>query len=359
MTTTLDPASKPHSVRPSASQDHAPIQAGVQGGAVPAARGVRQAGTLFLMMGVLGLSAYFIPGNIAYHRVQLLVVVGLTLSVGGLTRTPLVARLTGYRSLLIAATGLATVAVSNADGLLTPVPIGIYFVIIFVWVGQWHPPGTALRFAPIGIAAYLLPFAAGAPRSPGEVPSVVIVIAASVMVGEILARQGRVSRRAQQEQAQALTALARASRTDDLTGLGNRRLGNQLLDALDIDDAVVILDLDHFKRVNDRFGHARGDLVLQEFGRFLTTYVRDQDTVARMGGEEFLIVLKGAGEAHGLQAAQRLIAAWHFQGPLATLSAGIAIHTPGQGQAATYAKADAALYRAKAEGRARVALAPQ
>ena len=65
------------------------------------------------------------------------------------------------------------------------------------------------------------------------------------------------------------------NRTDDLTGLGNRRLGNQLLDQLNTGDSVLILDLDHFKHVHDTHGHARGDLLRQELGAFLRAEVRD------------------------------------------------------------------------------------
>ena len=81
-----------------------------------------------------------------------------------------------------------------------------------------------------------------------------------------------------------------------MTGLGNRRLGNQLLDRLAVDDSVAILDLDHFKQVNDTHGHARGDLLLQELGAFLLAEVREADTVARMGGEEFLLALRASAE---------------------------------------------------------------
>ena len=325
---------------------------------VPAAeRPIRQAGTLYLVLGVLGFNAYLIRGNAAHGRRSMLVLLIVVLTVGALLRSPVGRRLTGYWGLLNSAFGLGLVAFGIGFKLITPVPTGIYFILIFLWIGLWQPPGTALRFAPVGVVAYLIPFAFVRTQYKGELADVVIVVAASVFVAEILARQARSVRIAQAEQAEALLALSRATRTDDLTGLGNRRLGNELLDKLTADDAVVVLDLDHFKQVNDNFGHARGDKLLQELGDFLKREVRTADTVARMGGEEFLVVLRGATNAESVLAAERLITAWQRRAPLATLSAGVAIHADGQSPSVTYSLADRALYRAKEEGRSRMVLA--
>jgi diguanylate cyclase (GGDEF)-like protein len=321
-----------------------------------ALRGVRQGATSFLILGAVGLSAFFIPGTNAFGQGRLLIVDLVTMLAGGCALSPLGRALTGYRSLLMPLLSLAIIACANSLGLLTPVPLGIYFVIIFVWIGQWHPPGTALRFAPIGVLAYLVPFAIGAPRADGELSSVVLVMAASVLIAEVLARQARAADQAQCDQAETLAASARASRTDDLTGLGNRRLGNQLLDQLTAGDFVAILDLDHFKQVNDTHGHARGDQLLQELGAFLRAEVRDADTVARMGGEEFMVVFRSAPDA-GVAAVERLLTDWHERRPMATLSAGAAIHLERSSPSLTYAQADRALYQAKAAGRGRLVLA--
>jgi diguanylate cyclase (GGDEF)-like protein len=319
-------------------------------------RGLRQGGVGLLVMGTAGFSAVFIPGAVAHGRGQVLVMDVAVMLAGVIVLSRWGRRLTGYRSLVLPLFSLGLVAFANAEGLFSPITLGIYFVVIFVWIGQWHRPGTPLRFAPVGVAAYLLPFAAGAPRSSGEVSSVVLVMTASVLIAEVLARQATAAHLAQQEQAEALATLARASRTDDLTGLGNRRLGNQLLDRLAVGDSVAILDLDHFKRVNDTHGHARGDLLLQELGAFLRAEVRDADTVARMGGEEFLVVLR-ASAGSGVPVVERLLLAWQGREPLATLSAGVAVHRHGQSPSVTYAQADGALYDAKAAGRGQLMLA--
>jgi diguanylate cyclase (GGDEF)-like protein len=159
----------------------------------------------------------------------------------------------------------------------------------------------------------------------------------------------RLARAREAEHAEA-TAFAEAAQTDDLTGLGNRRRGNALLDSLKPGDALLILDLDHFKDVNDRLGHREGDRVLIELGHFLASHLRDADDVARYGGEEFVVVLRGAGPG-AIVTAERLLAAWREQRPLVTFSVGIALHGHGRSPALTFGGADAALYEAKRAGR--------
>jgi diguanylate cyclase (GGDEF)-like protein len=324
-------------------------------GGLSSLRGVRQAGVLFLILGVAGLSAYFIPGGPAYHRGTILVANLIVLISGGLLLTRIASRLTGYRSLVIPTLGLGVCAACDANGLLTPIALGVYFIAVFLWIGLWHPPGTAVRFTPIALAAYLLPGLSNLPGQRGTLASVVLVIGVCIVVAEVVSRQVRAVRHAQSEQAEALNALAKAARTDDLTGLGNRRLGNQLLDRLTDRDAIVILDVDHFKAVNDRHGHSCGDQLLQDLGAFLTRQVPQPETVARMGGEEFMVVISDSSAAQAVHLAGQLVARWRSTQPLATISAGVAIHSHGTSPSHTYAKADVALYQAKTAGRDQVA----
>jgi diguanylate cyclase (GGDEF)-like protein len=155
------------------------------------------------------------------------------------------------------------------------------------------------------------------------------------------------------EERKAREQLAEVSVRDELTGVGNRRHAVALLSALEPGDALVMIDLDHFKSVNDTEGHGAGDAVLQALAEHLGLGVRDADLVARYGGEEFLVVLHGAG-GEGVITAERLRATWRDTGPRTTFSAGVAIHHAGQPGAATLAQADAALYAAKRTGRNRV-----
>jgi len=142
--------------------------------------------------------------------------------------------------------------------------------------------------------------------------------------------------------------LAETASIDALTGLPNRRTLEHALGRLTLDETVIILDLDHFKRINDEHGHAAGDDVLRVFGRVLRGIVRARDFGGRFGGEEFVIILAASTGADSLL--QRLRGEWLNHRPYpVTFSAGIARSTGSPDQ--TMALADGALYRAKNAGR--------
>ncbi|MFN4360558.1 MAG: diguanylate cyclase [Hylemonella sp.] len=161
--------------------------------------------------------------------------------------------------------------------------------------------------------------------------------------------------------------------TDVLTGLPNRRQFMQRLESeiervrrgTTREACVLMLDLDHFKRVNDRHGHAVGDSLLRHFARLLGEELRTTDTAGRMGGEEFAVILPGSSLGAAQTFAQRLCDRLASQ-PLtvdaarveATVSIGIAaIAGDDLTPDAVLSRADEALYRAKTEGRNRVQLA--
>ena len=143
------------------------------------------------------------------------------------------------------------------------------------------------------------------------------------------------------------------TRQDPLTRIGNRREADDALRRIAEDDAVVVIDLDHFKRVNDERGHAEGDRVLIELAGFFQRFLREGDTSARLGGEEFLVILKGVGDQAGA-AVQRILSGWRELNPVTTFSAGVAVHREGDDPKETMANADQALYAAKHGGRDRV-----
>jgi diguanylate cyclase (GGDEF)-like protein len=154
---------------------------------------------------------------------------------------------------------------------------------------------------------------------------------------------------------------------DHLTGLHNRRHLTTVLDeavGAGGDLAVVMLDVDHFKSVNDRFGHAVGDRLLIALGTEITRAAGPGATVARYGGEEFVVVLPGADGPAAVACAERLrrrcadLTLGTDQGPLCpTISAGVAWLAPGQAADDLLRAADQALYAAKAAGRNRVTAA--
>lgn len=160
--------------------------------------------------------------------------------------------------------------------------------------------------------------------------------------------------------------LAEQSRTDPLTGLPNRRAMNAALEAAVVDaeghprdTAVALLDIDHFKNVNDLYGHASGDHVLAELARLLRAHFAGQGLAARFGGEEFVVLMPGT----PLRTAElqcdflRVAVADLPLGIPLTISIGVAAHRPGDSIEQTVARADAALYQAKREGRNRVVCA--
>lgn len=166
----------------------------------------------------------------------------------------------------------------------------------------------------------------------------------------------------------AVSALAHQALHDPLTGLANRTLLTDRLEhALARADrrrgivAVLLLDLDRFKNVNDTLGHDRGDHLLVAVARRLAEVVRDCDTVARLGGDEFVVLAEDSGTAGDVIAlAERLIDAiddirFDTQGLGVTASVGVAISVEGQTDATTMlANADIAMYRAKTLGKNRV-----
>jgi diguanylate cyclase (GGDEF)-like protein len=156
----------------------------------------------------------------------------------------------------------------------------------------------------------------------------------------------------------------RRSTLDPLTGLFNRNALEQRLAELDgqpssekdgLSHALLLCDLDHFKRVNDRLGHAAGDKVLQDVAYTMRSVLRAGDSIYRIGGEEILVVLPGASKKDAGAVAERLRKAVRERRPVGvevTISIGAAVSKSGVVNTDDLvARADAALYSAKAEGR--------
>ncbi len=185
--------------------------------------------------------------------------------------------------------------------------------------------------------------------------------------------QGLVRRVAEMEQEaqqfrEHIEEQRQKSLLDPLTGLPNRaawierlelevarrqRYGGQLL--------LAVLDIDHFKRINDGYGHLAGDRVLKIIAGELSKRLRKTDFIARFGGEEFVLLIPATPLAGGVQLLETLRAAieacpFHFKGePVTiTLSAGIAEFRDGETPEAAFERADQALYRAKGAGRNRI-----
>jgi diguanylate cyclase (GGDEF)-like protein len=152
--------------------------------------------------------------------------------------------------------------------------------------------------------------------------------------------------------AHAETLLER-SRTDPLTGLGNRLVLDAALAATLAGDTVMLLDLDHFKQVNDRLGHAVGDEVLVQFAEVLRRTMRTGQVLTRYGGEEFALVIKGLPADGLMRHLSTVRREWAATSPLTTYSCGVAVQTECETGPQALGRADRAMYRAKAQGRDR------
>ncbi|MFG1610279.1 diguanylate cyclase [Actinoplanes sp. NPDC049265] len=163
--------------------------------------------------------------------------------------------------------------------------------------------------------------------------------------------------------------LRRQVQVDELTGLANRRGYRAYLSELlapgttPQEYAVMMVDVDHFKLVNDRFGHDVGDLVLARVAQILAAHVRPVDLAARLGGDEFVVVLAGVGPEQPERRAQEIIDAvrgqvWDELGPGLAVSISVGVHRGGVQELPTLlTDADRNLYHAKHNGRGRLASA--
>ena len=236
-------------------------------------------------------------------------------------------------------------------------PVLMWFALPAVTLGVRFEPrgmviGTAYILALLLIGTYGLDPATASEHHQQVIAAIALVLSTVVLSGALV---------------ESDRAHRRRSTLDPLTGLFNRNALEQRLGELDgmptseaegLSHALLLCDLDHFKRVNDRLGHAAGDAVLQDVAYTMRATLRAGDSIYRVGGEEILVVLPGAGEAGAVEIAERLRGAVRERRPVGvpvTLSIGVAVSGPGPVDTDELVScADAALYSAKAAGRDRV-----
>jgi diguanylate cyclase (GGDEF)-like protein len=262
------------------------------------------------------------------------------------------------------------------EGRLTPlfylrlmiVAVGVTFVLSSS-TAFLRMPLIAVASVGSGVMAYLVSHPYIEPHGP--------LIAATLVEAAVIAGLAfSINRRERIAASDHLSVIAlsrmleKSSRTDELTGIANRR---GILEALSAELAVtgrhtlplavLMADIDHFKAINDTHGHAAGDEALRTVSRALGGALREGDSVGRLGGEEFLVLLPMLEGAAAIGAAERLrreIEQSHtvFEGrdiPL-SISIGIGCRRQGDSVDSLLARADAALYAAKGAGRNRVAM---
>ncbi len=236
-------------------------------------------------------------------------------------------------------------------------PVLVWFALPAVTLGFRFEPrgmvyGTAFILVML-VASAVLPDPAAALDHRQTLIAAVALIASTVILSGALVESDRAHRR--------------RSTLDPLTGLYNRNALEQRLAELEgqpsqpaegLSHAFLLCDLDHFKRVNDRLGHAAGDAVLQDVAYTMRAVLRAGDSIYRVGGEEILVILPGAGREAAIEISERLCHEVPRARPVGvevTVSIGVAVSEPGEIDTDDLlARADAALYAAKAGGRNRV-----
>lgn len=237
-------------------------------------------------------------------------------------------------------------------GWLTLWALGL-FAVVMLTMSQWQPQRYPPLEEAILFGVLLL-----------AVPSMALL---AMRMSELRAQLGRQK----SELEQALQRIRQTAERDELTGLFNRRrVGDELQAQLaraqrnEARFAVAMVDMDHFKHINDGHGHASGDIVLRRFARVASTSLRDVDVVGRWGGEEFLMILSGVDGNGAVEAVERLrraVAALEVELPggaciRLTVSIGVACWKGDESIELLISRADRALYDAKSAGRNRVIL---
>ncbi|WP_019145290.1 GGDEF domain-containing protein [Aeromicrobium massiliense] len=246
--------------------------------------------------------------------------------------------------LLWPAAVLVLMVVLNLVSPLTAHELPGLFTLAFLFVGLSQRPGTVWWCLPVALVPYVWILQIDLDVSLVRIP---VIVAVWTLVAEVPARLLGLLRVQAEE-------LSRTASTDALTGLANRADLDRTLAALGPHDAVAIVDLDHFKRYNDTFGHPSGDVLLRDFADCLRESARSGDRLFRYGGEEFLLVLPRTTPAAAAGVLRRTAGRWQQTRPEVTFSAGVAA---GAGRD-PLGSADALLYQAKEQGRDRVLAQP-
>jgi diguanylate cyclase (GGDEF)-like protein len=231
--------------------------------------------------------------------------------------------------------------------------VGIIALIPVVWVALYGTP-PMLRVVLGGVAVtWIVPLLAiGDPRYPASGwRGAVLLVSLAAMIGTAVQRLVQATRRHANERETLLEQVDRLARTDPLTGTANRRVWEEVF-AASLDGAplsIAVLDLDAFKQLNDGGGHEAGDRCLRESAAAWSAQLRAGDLLARIGGDEFAILLPGC----GLAVAERIAARVRAATVGTTCSIGVAEWDGAESAPALQRRADEALYEAK---RARIAL---
>jgi diguanylate cyclase (GGDEF)-like protein len=262
--------------------------------------GVRLAAALFVGAGVLAFVA--IPTLPSATAAWITAGIGaVALALGWLTATAPWDRWRPGTSFWLAPVALALIALANGVGSHEAYDYAAFYVIVHAWVGISQPRHASLWLAPLTAVAFLAPLVWIATDPATAAWSVLVAVPASVLVGEGIAwlvAQLDASDRSLSDLSNIVTELEFTALHDVVTGLPNRAAFYEHIEvaiarARRSNERLIVcsLDLDKFKLVNDTLGHAAGDTLLEEMAARLRGILREGDVVARVGGDEFLMLL--------------------------------------------------------------------
>lgn len=245
---------------------------------------------------------------------------------------------------LLMGAALVAVGMTFGDGASITVAASFFFIWVALYTFLFFPWRVALVH--LVVDAVLLVVALIASGADATVSVALLVVGTSAVVGTVTGR--------------SRVALERLAATDALTGLANRRRLDEVLGVEAARSArtgaaysVIVADLDGFKAVNDEHGHAAGDRILVRSAEAWLECVRPTDLLARYGGDEFVVLLPGCGEAEAAEVASRLAGAVSWSSSL-----GVATSRPDEDSATVLRRADARLLRAKQAGGGQIVPAP-
>lgn len=253
---------------------------------------------------------------------------------------------------IFALTGMTTIVYLKGPGVVYwayPTMVGVYFILA---------PRLAIKLTLL-TALVMIP----ALHNRMEIISF-MAVGITLVVNNLFAY---IFAKRMQHQQDQLTMLVRS---DSLTGAGNRRAMNEKLDEIVTANkrtkrisSLVVLDVDFFKRINDNYGHAIGDQVLVNLVKLIKTRIRETDCLYRFGGEEFVLVLSGAGQGEAVKIAEtyRLMieSSVLIEDMVVTISLGVAEIFGGESASDWMERADRAMYEAKETGRNRTCVAAE
>lgn len=276
----------------------------------------------------------------------------------------------------------AIVSISLAYAVNPPIRglMSMLMALVLVFGAFILPPRRCVQLGWLSVAGLAVMMLLGAVRHPSDFPPLLEALQLAliaVVLPLIASLAGQLSALRAHQQAQklelrdALEKVQQLATYDDLTGLPNRRHVLELLAheerrslRRDVPLCICLIDIDHFKKVNDTLGHQAGDEALRLFAAFMASALRAGDVLARWGGEEFILLLPVTPAVEAARVVERLrvqcadAATWASHPQLrVTFSAGLSVRIGNESTKEVIARADTALYQAKHSGRNRLAIA--